>query len=93
MGGVGCESLLFDDVCLESREEAVDGVGEIPRLVVRPCEGEALFRLCSEIWRVVAVIARSGRSTQPATSQPSTLETTAMTASAFADWMSPWCRP
>ena len=36
VGGVGCESLLFGDVCLEPREEAVDGVGEILQLVAGP---------------------------------------------------------
>ena len=93
VGGVGCESLLFDDVCLESREEAVDGVGEIPQLVVRPREGEALAEV------VLGDLAR-GRGHHPQRSQhpardrqPSTIETTAMTASAIADWMTPWCRP
>ena len=33
VGGVGGESLLFGDVCLEPREQAVDGVGEILQLV------------------------------------------------------------
>jgi hypothetical protein len=36
VGGVGCEPLLFADVCLEPREEAVDGVGEILQLVAGP---------------------------------------------------------
>ena len=36
VGGVGRESLLFGDVCLEPREEAVDGVGEILQLVAGP---------------------------------------------------------
>ena len=51
------------------------------------------FRLRSEICRAVAVIVRSGRRTRPATSQPSTIETTVMITSAIPDWMSPWWRP
>ena len=31
--GVGCESLLFGDVCLEPREHGVEGVGELAELV------------------------------------------------------------
>ena len=34
VGGVGCESLLFGDVCFESREHGVEGVGEFAELVV-----------------------------------------------------------
>ena len=34
VGGVGCESLLLGDVCLESREHGVEGVGELAELVV-----------------------------------------------------------
>ena len=34
VGGVGCESLLFGDVCFESREHGVEGVGELAELVV-----------------------------------------------------------
>jgi hypothetical protein len=45
VGGVGCESLLFGDVCLEPREEAVDGVGEILQLVTGPGEREALVQV------------------------------------------------
>ena len=45
VGCVGCESLLFGDVCLEPREEAVDGVGEILELVVGPGEREALVQV------------------------------------------------
>jgi hypothetical protein len=33
VGGVGCESLLFGDVCLESYEHCVEGVGELAELV------------------------------------------------------------
>ena len=45
VGGVGGESLLFGDVCLEPREEAVDGVGEILQLVAGPGEREALVQV------------------------------------------------
>ena len=45
VGGVGCESLLFGDVCLEPREEAVEGVGEILELVAGPREREALVQV------------------------------------------------
>ena len=43
--GVGGEPLLFGDVCLEPREEAVDGVGEILQLVAGPREREALVQV------------------------------------------------
>ena len=33
VGGVGCESLLFRDVCFEPREHGVEGVGELAELV------------------------------------------------------------
>jgi hypothetical protein len=38
--------------------------------------------------RAAAVIVRSGRSTRPATSQPSPIDTTVMIASAIPDSMS-----
>ena len=31
--GVGCESLLFGDVCLELREHGVEGIGEFAELI------------------------------------------------------------
>ena len=34
VGGVGCESLLFGDVCFEPREHGVERVGEFAELVV-----------------------------------------------------------
>ena len=34
VGGVGGESLLFGDLCLEPREHGVEGVGELAELVV-----------------------------------------------------------
>ena len=34
VGGVGCESLLFGDVCFEPREHGVEGVGEFAELVI-----------------------------------------------------------
>ena len=33
VGGVGCKSLLFGDLCLEPREHGVEGVGELAELV------------------------------------------------------------
>ena len=33
VGGIGCESLLFGDVCFEPREHGVEGVGELAELV------------------------------------------------------------
>ena len=33
VGGVGCEPLLFGDLCLEAREHGVEGVGELAELV------------------------------------------------------------
>ena len=34
MGGVGCESLLFGDVCFEPREHGIEGIGEFTELIV-----------------------------------------------------------
>ena len=34
VGGVGCESLLFGDVCFEPGEHGVEGVGELAELVL-----------------------------------------------------------
>jgi hypothetical protein len=34
VGGVGCESLLFRDVCFEPREHGVEAVGELVELVL-----------------------------------------------------------
>ncbi len=33
VGRIGCESLLFGDVCFESREHGVEGVGEFAELI------------------------------------------------------------
>ena len=33
VGGIGCESLLFGDVCFEPREHGVEGVGEFAELI------------------------------------------------------------
>ena len=33
VGGIGCESLLFGDMCFEPREHGVEGVGELAELV------------------------------------------------------------
>jgi hypothetical protein len=33
VGGVGCEALLFGDVCFEAREHGVEGVSEFAELV------------------------------------------------------------
>jgi hypothetical protein len=33
VGGIGCESLLFGDVCFEPREHGVEAVGELAELV------------------------------------------------------------
>ena len=33
VGGVGCESLLFGDVCFEPREHGVEGVGQFAELI------------------------------------------------------------
>ena len=45
MGGVGGESLLLGYVCLQPREQAVDGVGEVLQLVAGPREREALVQV------------------------------------------------
>ena len=33
VGGVGCESLLLGDLCLQPREHGVEGVGELAELI------------------------------------------------------------
>jgi hypothetical protein len=33
VGGIGCEPLLFGDVRFEAREHAVEGVGELVKLI------------------------------------------------------------
>jgi hypothetical protein len=53
-----------------------------------PATASRWCRFSSEICRVVAVIVRSGRSTRPAISQPSAMETASMTASATPERMS-----
>ena len=55
-----------------------------------PASARRSFRLRSEICRVVAVIARSGRRTRPAISQPRAIETTVMIVSTITDRRSPW---
>ena len=90
MGRVGCEPLLFGDVCLQPREEAVDGVGEILELVAGAGVRQALVEVALGDLSGVAVIARSGCRTRPATSQPSAIETTVMTTSAIPALRSPW---
>ena len=45
----------------------------------------------AEIRRTAVVICRSGRSTRPATTQPATTDTTAITPSAIADPSRYWC--
>ena len=42
VGGVGCESLLFGDVCFEPREHGVEGVGELAELVVAAREPDSV---------------------------------------------------
>jgi hypothetical protein len=34
VGGIGCESLLFGDVCFEPRQHGIEAVGEFSELVV-----------------------------------------------------------
>ena len=48
-------------------------------------------RLSAEIRRVAAVITRSGRSTRPATHQPTTTDSAAITPSAISDPSRNWC--
>jgi hypothetical protein len=33
VGGIGCESLLFGEVCLEPCEHGVEGIGELAELI------------------------------------------------------------
>ena len=33
VGGIGCESLLFGELCFEPREHRVEGVGELAELI------------------------------------------------------------
>ena len=73
MGGVGGESLLFGDVRLQPREEAVDGVGEILQLVAGPREREALVQVA--LGDVPGGLRhRPQRAQDPARDQPSERE-------------------
>ena len=84
--GVGHEVPLRLERRLQPPEQVVQGVRELRELVVggrsRPSRR---FRLLAEMSRAVAVITRSGRSSRPATSQPTSTDSTAMTKSRASD--------
>ena len=70
MGGVGCESSLFGDVCFRPREHGVEGVGEFAELVFAASnwirsESDPLAAV-----RVASVMRVSGASMRPARSHP-----------------------
>lgn len=48
-------------------------------------------RLSAEIRRVAAVMARSGRSTRPAATQPTSTDTSVITPSASTEPSRNWC--
>src|SRR6266699_2245812 len=56
-----------------------------------PASARRSYRLVAEIRRAVAVMARTGRSTRPAITQPSANASTAMTPSAMPDWARSTC--
>src|ERR1039457_6749201 len=56
-----------------------------------PCRASRWCRLSSEIWRVVAVMTRRGRSTRPAISQPSQTETATMMIRAMPERIKSSC--
>jgi hypothetical protein len=85
VGGVGDEAALRGEGVFQPFEQPVNGVAEVFQLIGRAGHGELLMQVASEIRRAVAVMARSGRSTRPAMTQPSTSETTAMMPSTIAD--------
>jgi hypothetical protein len=71
--------------CLQPPEQAVEGVAELPELIVGAGNGEPL---------AVAVMERSGRKTRPAISQPTPRARSAMTATSatpamfcFMSWL------
>jgi hypothetical protein len=69
----------------ESEAVAVLGAGALG------LQSSRWLRLVSEICWAAAVIVRRGRSTRPATTQPSRPEKIAMIPSAIPDSISSWC--
>ena len=70
VGGVGCESLLFGDVCFEPREHGVEGVGELAELVLRPSSSIRWESDPFAAMRVASVMRVRGASMRPARSHP-----------------------
>ena len=77
---------------LQPFQQPVDRVSKLAQLIPRARHREALVQGRGGDPLVVAVIVRSGASTRPATTQPSTPETSAMIASAITEPTSKWFR-
>ena len=84
VGGIGCESLLFGDVCLESREHGVEGVGELAELVVGPGNWIRWESDPFAAMRVASVMRVRGASMRPARIQPPTRPNASRNASTMA---------
>ena len=88
--GVGDELALGAERRFQAAEQAVEGSPSSLSSSSGPVMARRALRLLAEMYRAAAVIVRSGRSTRPATSQPSTAETTVMMASAIPVSVSNW---
>ena len=74
VGGIGCESLLFGDMCFEPREHGVEGVGELAELILRPSNWIRWERDPVAAMRVASVMRISGASMRPARIHPQETE-------------------
>ena len=84
VGGVGCESLLFGDVCFEPREHGVEGVGELAELVLRPSSWIRWESDPFAAMRVASVMRVRGASMRPARSHPPSRPNTSRNAITMA---------
>ena len=73
MGGVGCESLLFGDVCFEPCEHGVEGVGEFAELVVAAFQLDPVGERSGR-GHACGVCDASHRGEHPAGEEPSSQE-------------------
>jgi hypothetical protein len=78
---------------LQSPEQVVERLTELGELVDGAAQPRRWFRLLAEIARADEVIARSGRTTRPASSQPAPTASTTMTAimaTPAGFWLASW---
>ncbi len=90
--GVGHEAALTVEGGVEATEHGVERVGQFLEVIGRAGEADALGEvlLGQALGRGRDVV--QGRSTRPATTQPSPTDATAMSPRAVADCTSNWCR-